>query len=51
MTAAITLVLIGVTIGMPLLVAGLIMFVWVTVRWVKDTRREMAELPEDLEEH
>ncbi len=51
MTAAITLVLIGVTIGMPLLVAGLIMFVWVTVRWVKDTRREMAELPEDLDAH
>jgi small basic protein len=51
MAAAITLVLVGVTLGMPLLIAGLILFVWITVRWIKDTRREMAELPEDLDEH
>ncbi|MDQ3676881.1 MAG: hypothetical protein M3401_08785 [Actinomycetota bacterium] len=47
----ITLMLVGVTIGRPLLAAGLILSVWVIVRWVADTRREMAELPEDLSDH
>ena len=44
----ITLTLVGVTLGLFLLVSGLIMTVWVTIRWISDTRREMAELPEDL---
>ncbi len=47
----ITLALVGVTLGRPLLIAGLVMTVWVTVRWISDTRREMAELPEDLDSH
>lgn len=45
---AITLTLIGVTLGMYLLVSGLIMTVWIIIRWVLDTRREMRALPEDL---
>jgi Flp pilus assembly protein TadB len=48
---AITLALVGVTIGLPILVAGLILTVWIIVRWVRDTRREMRELPEDISEH
>ena len=44
----ITLTLVGVTLGLFLLVSGLIMTVWVTIRWISDTRREMAELPEYL---
>ncbi len=51
LTCAITLVLVGVTLGMPLLVAGLVLTVWIILRWIGDTRREMKELPEDLEEH
>jgi len=45
----ITLTLVGVTLGKFLLISGLVLTVWVTVRWVADTRREMAELPEDLD--
>lgn len=47
----ITLALLGLTLGMPLLAAGLVMSVWVIVRWISDTRRQMAELPEDLDSH
>jgi tetrahydromethanopterin S-methyltransferase subunit C len=51
LAVGITLTLVGVTLGRFLLVAGLIMTVWVTIRWIADTRREMAELPEDLADH
>jgi pilus assembly protein TadC len=47
----ITLALVGVTLGRFLLYSGLILTVWVTIRWIADTRREMAALPEDLDEH
>ena len=47
----ITLTLVGVTLGMFLLVSGLVLTVWVIVRWIADTRREMRALPEDLSSH
>ncbi len=47
----ITLALVGVTLGTFFLVAGLVLTLWVIVRWVADTRREMGELPEDLSSH
>ena len=47
----ITLTLVGVTLGRFLLVSGLVLTVWVIIRWIADTRREMAELPEDLSAH
>jgi hypothetical protein len=47
----ITLALVGVTLGRFLLFSGLILTVWVTIRWIADTRREMAALPEDLDAH
>lgn len=47
----ITLTLIGVTLGRFLMIGGLVLTVWVTARWISDTRREMAELPEDLDSH
>ncbi len=47
----ITLALVGVTLGRFLLVCGLILTVWVIVRWIADTRREMRALPEDLSSH
>ncbi len=51
LTLGITLTLVGVTIARFLLVCGLILTVWVTIRWIADTRREMHALPEDLDEH
>jgi len=47
----ITLALVGVTLGRFLLVSGLILTVWVTVRWIADTRRDINALPAEHEEH
>ena len=47
----ITIMLLGVTFGRYIFIAGLILSVWVSVRWIADTRREMRALPEDLDEH
>ncbi len=46
----ITLALLGLTMGRFLLVSGLILSVWVTIRWIADTRRDISHLPEDLGE-
>ncbi len=45
----ITLALIGVTTFIEFTVVGVILTVWCIVRWLKDTRREIDELP--LDEH
>jgi Na+-transporting methylmalonyl-CoA/oxaloacetate decarboxylase gamma subunit len=47
----ITLTVVGVTLGLFVLVSGLVLTVWVIVRWIADTRREMRALPEDLDSH
>ncbi len=47
----ITLALVGITLGNFLLYSGLILSVWVTIRWIADTRRDINALPEDLGEH
>jgi tetrahydromethanopterin S-methyltransferase subunit C len=47
----ITIALVGVTLGRFLLISGLLLSIAVIIRWVADTRREMAALPEDLSEH
>jgi hypothetical protein len=49
--AGLTLAIIGITLGWPLIVAGLILFVVTTVRWIRDTRRDIAELPLDHDAH
>jgi hypothetical protein len=46
-----TLTLLGVTLGNFLLFSGLVLSVWVIVRWIADTRRDISHLPEDLDEH
>ena len=43
---AITLVVIGTTISIILSIIGLIALVIIVIRWVGDTRRDIAELPE-----
>jgi hypothetical protein len=47
----ITIALVGVTLGIFLLISGLVLSVAVIVRWIADTRRDIRALPEDLSEH
>ncbi len=44
---AITLTVIGTTINIILSIFGLIVFVIVVLKWIGDTRRDVAELPEE----
>ena len=44
----ITLALLGLTMGRFLLISGLVLSIWVTSRWIADTRRDISHLPEDL---
>ena len=44
---AITLIVIGTTINLILSVIGLVALVIIIIRWVGDTRRDIAELPEE----
>jgi hypothetical protein len=43
----ITLIIVGTTITLFLSAIGLIIFVVTTVIWIKDTRRDIEQLPED----
>jgi hypothetical protein len=47
----ITLALLGITMGKYISIAGIILSVWVTIRWIADTRRDINALPEDHEAH
>ena len=44
---AITLIVVGTTISIVLSIVGLVFLVIIVIRWVGDTRRDMAELPEE----
>lgn len=48
---SLTLTLLGVTLGLPIIIAGVVMSIWVIVRWIADTRRDINALPSDLDEH
>jgi hypothetical protein len=50
LAAGLTLTLLGVTLGNFVLFVGLVLSVWVIVRWIADTRRDINHLPEDLDE-
>jgi hypothetical protein len=50
LAAGLTLSLLGITLGYVVLIPGVVLSVWVIVRWIADTRREMSHLPEDLDE-
>jgi hypothetical protein len=45
MALGITLIVTGVVIGLPVVIIGAILFVITLVRWIRQTREEMAELP------
>ncbi|ADB50332.1 hypothetical protein [Conexibacter woesei] len=41
----ITVAIIGITTSIVVLIAGLLLFLYTTARWIADTRRDIAELP------
>ena len=43
----ITIALVGTTLFFPFVIAGLLLSIVVIVWWIRDTRREMGELPLD----
>jgi hypothetical protein len=43
----ITLIVVGTTITPLLILVGLIILLVCTVRWIRDTRRDISELPEE----
>jgi hypothetical protein len=45
--AGITLMVIGTTINWLISIIGLIVFVVTTGMWIRDTRRDISELPEE----
>ena len=49
LTLGITVALVGVTVNVFLVIAGAILVVAVIVAWIRDTRRDIDELP--LEHH
>ncbi len=51
LAVGITMALLGVTMGMFFLVSGVVLSLWVIVRWVADTRRDINALPADHDAH
>ncbi|MGI8728758.1 MAG: hypothetical protein ACR2LK_01945 [Solirubrobacteraceae bacterium] len=47
----IMLSLLGVTLGRFVLISGLVLTIWVTIRWIVDARRDIRALPADLDQH
>jgi hypothetical protein len=45
LAVGISLAVVGITIGLWFLIPGLIITVLVTIRWIRDARRELSELP------
>lgn len=44
---SITLIVVGTTVTWALSIVGVIVFVVTTVIWIRDTRRDIDELPEE----
>jgi hypothetical protein len=47
LAAALTVALVGVTTNVFLVIAGGVAAVWIIVAWIRDTRRDIDELPLD----
>ncbi len=45
LTIGITILLVGVTFHISLVIGGAILSLWVIARWIADTRRDIEELP------
>lgn len=46
--AGITIAIVGITTNIFILIAGLALFLGTTIRWIADTKRDIAELPPEL---
>ena len=51
LTVGLTVALLGVTTSWILWVPGVLIVLYVLIRWIRDTRHEMAELPLDHSAH
>jgi hypothetical protein len=47
----ITLTILGTTISIYFLISGLIIFVFTSLAWIRDVRRDVAALPEEHSSH
>jgi hypothetical protein len=47
LTVGITIALLGVTTSLIIVAAGVLLSVWVTVRWIRQARDDIDELPLD----
>jgi tetrahydromethanopterin S-methyltransferase subunit C len=47
LAVGLTLALVGVTLSWVLTIIGGVLSIWVVIRWIGDTRRDIAELPVD----
>ena len=47
----IALAIVGITTSVWLVIAGVVAIVWIIVLWIRDARRDMAELPLEHEGH
>jgi len=45
--AGITLAVIGTTISIIFVIVGVLLFLGTAIRWIRDTRRDIAALPPD----
>jgi hypothetical protein len=45
MALGITLMITGIVIGLPFIIVGAIFFLVTLVRWIRQTREEMGQLP------
>jgi hypothetical protein len=45
LTVGITVGLVGVTTYFPLVIAGVILSIWVTIAWIRGARHDIDELP------
>ena len=49
--AGLAIAIVSITLSWYLVAFGAIIFLWTTIRWVADTRRDIAELPLDHASH
>jgi hypothetical protein len=47
MALGITFIITGIVIGLPVVIVGAIIFLITLVRWIRQTREEMGQLPLD----
>lgn len=47
MALGITFMVTGIVIGLPVVIVGVIIFLITLVRWIRQTREEMGQLPLD----